>query len=154
MGVAGGQATHQARIALCVHHAVARAQRVGAVEEDPLAALGPRLAQDHCSGQVWVIRPPGMKDQASQTRGWYQARGSVKLGAVLMCVRREASIIMERRVAHRTRERSTLWRRLPLRWPSAARVPARSGRPDGWIGGWEVKVGRAGQGRARAGSAT
>ena len=47
-------ATHQTRIALCVHHAVAHAKRVGAVEEDPLAALGSRLAQDHCSGQVWV----------------------------------------------------------------------------------------------------
>ena len=41
-------ATHQFGVALCVHHAVARAHLVRALEEDPLPALGPRFTQDHC----------------------------------------------------------------------------------------------------------
>ena len=54
--------------------------------------------------------------------------------------------------AHRTRERSTPWRRLPLRWPSAARVPARvreTGRVD-WRLGSKGRHGRAGQGTCTA----
>ena len=159
----GGQAAHQFCIALSVHHAIARAQLVGAVEEDPLAALGLRLAQHHCSGvgvggrgirwewlargwewacahQAWVGMPRVLMPRTRRVLGC-RGEQTEERGRGEACA-----------AAHRTRERSTQWRRPPLRWPSAARGPARVGAAPGVVDG--RRVGEVGHRRAGQGTCT